>query len=378
MLISVLLDFGIYLAIIGGAVLASTDPVVLRDIVREERIPRSIRQVLKIEAGMNDLVVLPAIVVLIALAADDGRSAAGWSRFAVELVIFGPAIGFAIGGAGSWAISKVDDAMGIRREHQALYGIGMVLGAYAAATAAGGDGFLAAFFAGLAVVVLNTSLCDCFLEYGETTAEMSMFLAFIFFGSVMSGLIGDIDLLEAALLGLVLIVIVRPAAISAVLARASYKSRWSRVDRMGSDREAFNSLLLALLAVHAGLDGAELLLGAVGVVVFMSATIHGASTQPLARWYERKLRQETHEEEREATAGDLFGIHSNEAPRITPKELNHQIQGPNPPIVLDVRTRSSYEHDGASIPGSVRVLPDQAAEWASSQDPDRLVAAYCT
>ena len=40
------LNFGWILAFIGGAVLASTDPVVLRDIVRDERIPRPVRQVL--------------------------------------------------------------------------------------------------------------------------------------------------------------------------------------------------------------------------------------------------------------------------------------------------------------------------------------------
>ena len=47
-------------------------------------------------------------------------------------------------------------------------------------------------------------------------------------------------------------------------------------------------------------------------------------------------------------------------------------------IVLDVRSRSSYEHDGAQIPGSVRVLPDQVLQWASGNSVDRLVVAYCT
>jgi NhaP-type Na+/H+ or K+/H+ antiporter len=42
-----------------GTILASTDPVVLRDVVRDERIPRSVRSALKIEAGTNDIVVLP-------------------------------------------------------------------------------------------------------------------------------------------------------------------------------------------------------------------------------------------------------------------------------------------------------------------------------
>ncbi len=55
-------------ALMGGAALASTDPVVLREIVRDERIPHSIRQVMKVEVGVNDLVVLPVLLILIALA----------------------------------------------------------------------------------------------------------------------------------------------------------------------------------------------------------------------------------------------------------------------------------------------------------------------
>ena len=50
-----LIGFPVLLAFIGGAVLASTDPVVLREVIRDPRIPRPIRQVLRIEAGMNDV-----------------------------------------------------------------------------------------------------------------------------------------------------------------------------------------------------------------------------------------------------------------------------------------------------------------------------------
>jgi NhaP-type Na+/H+ or K+/H+ antiporter len=65
---ALLVGFGWLMAFIGGAILASTDPVVLREILRDGRIPRSVRQTLKIEAGMNDIVVLPVILVLIAVA----------------------------------------------------------------------------------------------------------------------------------------------------------------------------------------------------------------------------------------------------------------------------------------------------------------------
>jgi NhaP-type Na+/H+ or K+/H+ antiporter len=47
------------MAFIGGVILASTDPVVLREILRDGHIPRSVHQILKIEAGMNDVVFCP-------------------------------------------------------------------------------------------------------------------------------------------------------------------------------------------------------------------------------------------------------------------------------------------------------------------------------
>lgn len=49
-----------------------------------------------------------------------------------------------------------------------------------------------------------------------------------------------------------------------------------------------------------------------------------------------------------------------------------------PPIALDVRSRSGYGRDAIQIPGSVRVLPDQAIEWAEGQSRERLVVTYCS
>jgi NhaP-type Na+/H+ or K+/H+ antiporter len=84
--------------------LASTDLVVLRKIVRDQRIPRPVRQELKIEAGMNDLVVLPVVLVLIAVATDQAGGATDWAIFLAKLLVLGPAIGFAVGGVGSWLV----------------------------------------------------------------------------------------------------------------------------------------------------------------------------------------------------------------------------------------------------------------------------------
>ena len=243
-----IMGFSWTMAFLGGAVLASTDPVVLREIIRDHRIPRSVRQILKIEAGANDIVVLPVVLVLIAVATRQAGDLQGWGIFMAKLLLLGPAIGFAVGGAGSWLMNQIDRRMNIRSEHQAFYGVGLVLAAYAAATAAGGDGFLAAFAAGLAVLLLNQSLCDCFLEYGEVTSEMAMLLAFVLFGIVLSGMVGSVALVPALGLAALVIFVIRPGVLGVVLARA--KMSWEAhgfVCWFGP--RGLNSLLLALLAV---------------------------------------------------------------------------------------------------------------------------------
>jgi len=79
---------------------------------------------------------------------------------------------------------------------------------------------LAAFAAGLAVVLLNQSLCDCFLEYGEVTSEMAMLLAFVLFGIVLSGMVGSVALVPALGLAALVIFVIRPGVLGVVLARA--------------------------------------------------------------------------------------------------------------------------------------------------------------
>jgi sodium/hydrogen antiporter len=126
-----------------------------------------------------------------------------------------------------------------------------------------------------------------------------------------------------------------------------------------------NSLLLALLVFQHGVVNAQFLLAVTGVVVAVSVVVHGISTTPLSTLYGRAVERATYEEERESTVAGLFGGAAQETPRIDPDELAEELEGPNAPIVLDVRTRSQYERDLTRIPGSVRVAPDAVEDWAA-------------
>ena len=54
-------------AAILGAALASTDPVLLRGLLRRRDLPEAARQALQLESGLNDVVLLPIVVIALAL-----------------------------------------------------------------------------------------------------------------------------------------------------------------------------------------------------------------------------------------------------------------------------------------------------------------------
>ncbi len=65
-------------------------------------------------------------------------------------------------------------------------------------------------------------------------------------------------------------------------------------------------------------------------------------------------------------------------PRITVDELHSRFEDEDPPIVLDVRSRSPYQRDAGSISGSVRVLLEDVAEWDAAEREKKLAVVYCT
>lgn len=365
-------------ALLVGAMLASTDPVVVRDVIRDRRLPRSVRRALGVEAATNDVVVLPIILVLIAVANREAGSLGEWALFGVKLLLIGPLVGAIVGALGASLMTRADEHYGIRREYQALYGVGLVLAAFAAGDAVGGDGFLAAFAAGASVTFFNHRLCDCFLEFGGVVAEMAMLVAFVLFGAALSGILDQAPLARSLALAGLAILVVRPVAMTLVLAiERARLSRHARLFIAWFGPRGLNSLLFALLVFEAGVPGAEGLLALVGIVVLVSVVLHGASATPLASAYAGKVAAGTLDEERAVTASDLFAHDDEDVPRVTPDELAERLAGDDPPTVLDVRSRSGYVRDPVRVPGAVRVPPDEVVEWAAAQLPHHPIVLYC-
>ena len=171
-------------AAILGAALASTDPVLLRSVLRRRDISSQARQALQLESGLNDVVLLPIVAFSIALTGQHTLPTGGsLAKMGFGLFILGPGAGVAIGLLAVSALDLIRKRTGVRRDYESLYSLGVAFSAYAAAEALHGSGFLAAFAAGLTIAALDVELCDCFIEYGGVTAEMLLLFTFVIFGT---------------------------------------------------------------------------------------------------------------------------------------------------------------------------------------------------
>ena len=358
-----------------GAALASTDPVLLRNLLRRPGLPATARVALRLESGMNDAVLLPIVVLgILAIQTNNGIGPMEFGRHAVGLFILGPGLGALIGYTAITLLEKVRSKVGVRRDYESLYALGVAFTAFAGAEAVGGSGFLAAFAAGLMVAVLDVELCDCFLDYGQATAEMFLLFTFVAFGAwlIWSGFnVAEPKTILFAFVALM----VRTAVLLPVLARAGIDPKSRRLIAWFGPR-GLSSLLLILLPVFAGTPGSERLFAITCLVVLMSIFLHGAGIAAFLRSDAGPLPESA------AAAPPAQAVTTDADPipeRITLDEVKRLQEAGKPVVIADVRTDRTYQTDNLKAQGAIRLPPDDAVRRARELGLDHhgTVVLYC-
>jgi NhaP-type Na+/H+ or K+/H+ antiporter len=361
-----LLDVPTAGAAIIGAALASTDPVLLRSVLRAPALPATARVALRLESGMNDVMLLPIIVLATATLTQAGPLGGQiLGRHLLGLFVLGPALGAAVGWAGITLLATVRSRVGVRRDYESLYALGLGFGAYAAAEAVGGSGFLAAFAAGLAIAALDVELCDCFLEYGEATAEMLLLLTFVAFGTslIWTGFsVASVRTLLFAVIALA----TRTLVLYPVLTQLGVKGRDRKLIALFGPR-GLSSLLLMLLPIFAGVVGADRWFMVVCLVVLLSLVIHGAIIGVFLRGGAQRRVAVTDAGTTEVTTGVPTAMAAAVTPpeRVGIDEVRELQRRGEPLVFVDSRASKSYNADDRQIAGAVRVPPDDAVRTAT-------------
>lgn len=383
---SLLLDLSAPAAALLGAALASTDAILLGRLLRARVLPPTAQVALHFETGMNDVVLLPIVVLAIMLLVNGSAvSGADMTRSLLRLFLLGPVIGALVGWLGAVALASARARGRVRRDYEALYAVALAFLAYATADGLGASGFVAAFAAGLTVSAQDLELCDCFVEYGEATSLMLLLLTYVAFGAsvVWTGLevISVRTLLFAAVALTVRTVVLLP-----LLAAARVPMRDRRLIALLGPR-GINSLLLVLLAVFAGVPGADRLFAAACLVVLLSIVIHGTGIALYLRPHVPPVVRGAAGLASAAPVGhtgagtgaapasgaaardDGSGVADDgtEAPdRITVDELRALWAAGEPVVLVDARTDRSYRADPARAKGAVRLPPDDLVRAATA------------
>src|SRR6185503_5282623 len=243
-------------ATILGAALASTDPVLLRSLLNSPNIPSAARQALRLESGLNDVVLLPVVLVAMLFLCENASFATiDWPRLFLSLFVLGIGAGVAVGLLSVAALDLVRRQVGVRRDYESLYSLGVAFTAYAAAEAVHGSGFLAAFAAGITIAALDVELCDCFVEYGGVTAEMLLLFTFVIFGSslIWTGFQG-LNMHTVIFAAFAILIRVPVYLISLI---GSGMDMRGRMVIAWYGPSGLSSLLLILLPVFAGIPGSD-------------------------------------------------------------------------------------------------------------------------
>lgn len=286
-------DFSLWQAALLAAILAPTDAALGQSVVSDEQVPERVRQTITVESGLNDGIALPFVLVFAALALGDGDQSAGhWSGFAGKQVVFGPLAGIAVGWAGAWLLNLAESRAAMPRRGQAIAALALAALAYVAAELIGGNGFISAFVAGLALSYWLDHECEFLYEFAEAEGHLLTTATFLLFGAVMMD-----ELIEGfqwvyLLYALLSLTVIRMLPMALSLIGSGVRLRTVFFIGWFGPR-GLASVLFALLVVeryHLAEDHPILLI--ITCTVALSILLHGLTASPFSRWYANYCERE--------------------------------------------------------------------------------------
>ena len=329
-----LLELSIGAAVLLGAILAPTDPVLASDVQLQDASDRDeLRYGLSGEAGLNDGAAFPFVMLglgLLGVHPEAGAGLLGWgdqpfglSGWLLWDVAWAVAAGLAIGGATGWLVGH--GTLLLRRRpgltvslHEFLV-LGVIALSYGAAELVHGYGFLSVFGAGYALryielraaghaddpaelppMVPGRSQDDAPLEgpqaaqflavslvdFNDKLEHVLMASVVVLVGGVLTTTHITVEVLWLAPL---LFLVIRPLAVAIGLAGSPVTGvRRSLIAWFGI--RGIGSIFYLTYAIGTDLAAAsaERLTGLVLCLVVASIVVHGISVAPLMRWYERR------------------------------------------------------------------------------------------
>ena len=277
-----------------GAALAPTDAALSIQVIEDERIPIRLRRALNVESGLNDGIATPIVSVMLAVAASQlglvSESPSFEAGSAIRELGAGAAVGLLVGVGGAMLITLAARRQWIAGGSRRLATLALAVTAFEFAVAVDGNGFIAAFVAGIAFgASLDPSVSDLERvgELPELGGELLGLVVWFLFGAALLPLAFEHLDGRMAIYALLSLTLIRMAPVAVCLVR-------SGLDRPSVGFIAWfgprglASVVFGLLAIEElGEDSlpAQQAVGAVTLTILLSIVLHGLTAGPGGRRY---------------------------------------------------------------------------------------------
>lgn len=306
-------------AILLGASLAPTDPVLASDVQvgePEDSTPKEtapehkedeLRFTLTSEAGLNDSLAFPFTYLAI-LMVTDGAAPANWiGQWLLIDVVYKMSVGIGAGLAVGWVLAQILLRMAVQTEQQKMQvGVGALAATlllYGATEVVGGYGFLAVFIGAMTIKHGETTqqAHKSLHTFAEQSEQLLMLGILITLGAASAGgLLGPLTW-EAALLGVLLVFVIRPLAGLIGFIGASWLTFRDRLIASYFGIRGIGCLFyLAYGVQQANFLEVELLWATCAFAVILSVFVHGITASPIMNARARRLRHESPSSPKEA------------------------------------------------------------------------------
>ena len=279
-------DIGWYEAALLGAILAPTDAALGASVLADKTVPLKIRQGLNVESGLNDGVALPAVLFFacfLNMVHQSGEE--NWIIFLTLQLSLGPLIGILIGWCGGHLIALAAKKDWMTTEFQGIAAIALAVIAFAVAETVHGNGFIAAFIAGLTYGNLKVDYSKFLHEFTETESQFLSYLTFFLFGALI--LPEAIPHMTIQMFGFAALSLTLVRMIPVAIAMIGTGYKLPEIGFIGwFGPRGLASLLFALLI----LEDLNVMQGvfiqtAVATTVLASIILHGISATPVSRTF---------------------------------------------------------------------------------------------
>ena len=316
------------LALVLGATLAPTDPVLAADIqVKTPEDRDALRVALSGEAGLNDGSAFPFVMLGLGWMGlhDIGPLGGRWLVIDVFwAVLVGVAVGWVVGQLVGRASARFQGWRPRVEPLSEFIAVGAIAASYGAAMALGGYGFLAVFVTGLGVrrglehtAIQISTAADSVGNVLQFNGQLERIVEFVLVIVVGAALAYVQPSWALAAFTVAALVVVRPATVALTIRGAAVSVRQRRLMGWFGIR-GIGSVYYLAYAIQHGVAGAAAtaLASVVLTLVAASVLLHGLSVTPLMDHYDRRQRRD----QARAGGGRGPGTKGSAAAPATPAE----------------------------------------------------------